>query len=273
MHLFGAHVPHRADALVLEVRNLCVDYRGARALDNISFSLQTGEHVAVVGPNGAGKSTLFKAVAGILPGAPGCVQVFGANPQEHFCIAYVVQRSQVDWTFPVTVFDVVMMGRAGEIGPFRQPRKHDRDRVLACLEKVGLADFRHRQIAELSGGQQQRMFIARALAQEAKLVLMDEPFAGLDIKSRNDLLSIFADLRRDRVTLLVALHDLQLAAERFEKVLLLNRELIGIGRPSEVITAQHIMAVFGHHSHQIDSDGRVIIVHDDCCGGGAGDDR
>lgn len=268
IHLFPAHTAHRSGAPVLDVRGLCIDYGGVRALNNISFSLKNGERVAVAGPNGAGKSTLFKAVAGIIHSAPGCVDVFGAQPEQHFCIAYVVQRSQVDWTFPVTVQDVVMMGRAGEIGPLRKPRKADRERVAACMEMVGLSDLRNRQISELSGGQQQRMFIARALAQEAKLMLMDEPFTGLDIKSRNDLLGIFDQLQREGVTLMVALHDLQLAAERFDRVLLLNRELIAFGPPSEIFDADHIMAVFGHHSHRIEADGKVIIVHDDCCSGG-----
>lgn len=268
IHLFPEHVPHRVDAPVLEVKDLSVSYGSISALRNISFALKTGERIASVGPNGAGKSTLFKAIAGILPAPQGCISVFGAQPEKHFCIAYVVQRSQVDWTFPVSVFDVVMMGRSGEIGPFRRPGKRDRERVHACLDMVGLADISHRQISELSGGQQQRMFIARALAQEAKLMLMDEPFAGLDIKSRNGLLDIFDQLRRENVTLMVALHDLQLASEKFDRVMLLNREMIGIGTPDEIFDADHIMAVFGHHSHRIESNGKLILVHDDCCGGG-----
>jgi len=269
IHLFPEHVPHRTDLPVLEVKDLSIHYDSICALSQISFSLRNGERIAVVGPNGAGKSTLFKSVAGILPTPQGCVSVFGAQPEKHFCIAYVVQRSQVDWSFPVSVFDVVMMGRAGEIGPFRRPSRKDRNHVASCLDMVGLADLGQRQISELSGGQQQRMFIARALAQEAKLMLMDEPFSGLDIKSRNGLLEIFDQLRRENVTLMVALHDLQLASEKFDRVMLLNRELIGIGTPSEIFDAEHIMAVFGHHSHRIESNGKLILVHDDCCSGGS----
>jgi len=268
IHLFPEHISHRKDAPVLEVKNLSINYGSINALRDITFQLHNGERIAVVGPNGAGKSTLFKAVAGILPTPQGCVSVFGAQPEKHFCIAYVVQRSQVDWSFPVSVYDVVMMGRAGEIGPLRRPRKRDRERVLTCLDMVGLADLAHRQISELSGGQQQRMFIARALAQEAKLMLMDEPFSGLDIKSRDGLLDIFDQLRRENVTLMVALHDLQLASEKFDRVMLLNRELIGVGTPGEIFDAEHIMAVFGHHSHRIESNGKLILVHDDCCSGG-----
>jgi len=269
--LFAEHVPHRQGAGVLDVKDLCVKYGAVTALENITFSLNNGERVAVVGPNGAGKSTLFRAITGILPASRGSISVFGAQPEKHFCIAYVVQRSQVDWTFPVSVYDVVMMGRAGEIGPLRRTRKADRERVNECLDKVGLADLRHRQISELSGGQQQRMFIARALAQEAKLMLMDEPFAGLDIKSQNSLLEIFDQLRAENVTVMVALHDLKLAAEKFDRVLLLNRTLSGFGTPKEIFDASHIMAVFGHHSHRIEADGKFILVHDDCCGGGTSD--
>jgi manganese/iron transport system ATP-binding protein len=269
--LFAEHVPHRQGAGVLDVKDLCVKYGAVTALENITFNLDNGERVAVVGPNGAGKSTLFRAITGILPASRGSINVFGAQPEKHFCIAYVVQRSQVDWTFPVSVYDVVMMGRAGEIGPLRRTRKADRERVNECLDKVGLADLRHRQISELSGGQQQRMFIARALAQEAKLMLMDEPFAGLDIKSQNSLLEIFDQLRTENVTVMVALHDLKLAAEKFDRVLLLNRTLSGFGTPKEIFDASHIMAVFGHHSHRIEADGKLILVHDDCCGGGTSD--
>jgi ABC-type Mn2+/Zn2+ transport system ATPase subunit len=271
--LFAEHVPHRQGAGVLDVKDLCVQYGKTTALENITFSLNAGERVAVVGPNGAGKSTLFKTITGILPAHQGTVNVFGARPEKHFCIAYVVQRSQVDWSFPVSVYDVVMMGRAGEIGPLRRAGKGDRDRVSACLEMVGLSDLRHRQISELSGGQQQRMFIARALAQEAKLMLMDEPFAGLDIASQNSLLDIFNRLKIENVTVMVALHDLKLAAEKFDRVMLLNRVLAGFGTPKEVFDAKHIMAAFGHHSHRIEANGDVFLVQDDCCSGGADHDR
>ncbi len=152
-----------------------MQYNGHLALDRISFELNAGEQIAVVGPNGAGKSTLIKTLAGIQHPTHGEVSIYGHGPEGHICIAYVPQRSAVDWSFPVTVSDVVMMGRIGVLGLFHHPGRRDYAYVRECLDQVGIADLANRQIEELSGGQQQRMFIARALAQEAELMLMDEP--------------------------------------------------------------------------------------------------
>ena len=175
---------HDADRPVLEVRGLTVDLDGVVALEEVSFTLQRGDGVAVVGPNGAGKSTLFRAIAGVLDRYRGRITVFGSEPGGHICIAFVPQSSRVDWAFPVTVFDAVMMGRTRRIGWVRRPRRSDRALVYQCLEMVNLEDLADRQIGELSGGQKQRVFIARALAQEAEIVLMDEPLTGLDVKSQ-----------------------------------------------------------------------------------------
>ncbi len=153
----------------LEVHNLSVRYNGTQALENVSFRVQAGERVAVVGPNGAGKSTLFKAIVGVIHPQGGEVQTYGAE------IGYVTQRSTVDWNFPVTVHDVVMMGRIGKMGWLRWQRPRDREMVRRCLARVGMLEYANRQIGELSGGQQQRVFIARALAQEATILLMYEP--------------------------------------------------------------------------------------------------
>ncbi len=158
---------------MLDVSHLSAGYDGRLALDDVTFHLHTGERVAVIGPNGAGKSTLFKVIAGILAPLSGQVNIAGDQPSGHICIAYVPQRSQVDWSFPVSVADVVMMGRVGKLGPLRWPKTQDWNIVRRSLAVVGMADLSQRQISELSGGQQQRMFIARALAQEAHLVLMD----------------------------------------------------------------------------------------------------
>jgi len=170
-----AHVHHNPDAPILETHKLTVSYDGRVALEDITFHLHTGERIAVVGPNGAGKSTLFKVVAGVLPPTSGEVKISGFGPRGHICIAYVPQRSQVDWHFPASVADVVMMGRIGQVGFFRWPRRADWHTVHAALEAVDMDALANRQIGELSGGQQQRTFLARALAQEAELVLMDEP--------------------------------------------------------------------------------------------------
>ena len=264
-----AKAVHREGAPALEVRNLTVRYDGRLALENVSFSLSAGERVAVVGPNGAGKSTLFKAIAGILPPESGEIRVAGGGPGEHICIAYVPQRSQVDWNFPVSVADVVMMGRVGKLGPLRWPKASDWEYVHHSLEVVGLADFAKRQISELSGGQQQRMFIARALAQEAHLMLMDEPLTGLDIPSQQDIFRILDTLRETKTTVLVATHDLGQAAERFDRVMLLKGKLLGFGMPEEVFTPERLKEAYGSHLHVINAgEDRLLAVEDTCCSHG-----
>jgi ABC-type Mn2+/Zn2+ transport system ATPase subunit len=238
------HTTHQEDQPILDVRNLGVRFDGRTALEEITFHLHAGENVAVVGPNGAGKSTLFKVVAGVLPPGSGEVNVFGSRPPAHVCIAYIPQRSQVDWNFPVTVADVVMMGRSAKLGPLVWPKKSDWRQVSQALETVGLADLAARRIVQLSGGQQQRMFIARALAQEAELMLMDEPFTGLDAPSQEGILSLLGDLKGRNVTVMVATHDLQQAAQHFDRVMLLNRRLIGFGAAAEVLHAQNLARAY-----------------------------
>lgn len=270
-HLFFRHVTHAPEKPALEVTGLGVEYQGRSALEDLSCTLQAGERLAVVGPNGAGKSTFFKAVAGLLEPARGQIRVFGFPPRRHACIAYVVQRSQVDWTFPVSVADVVLMGRVREVGLWRQPRARDRQYVRQCLERVGLADLADRQIGQLSGGQQQRMFIARALAQQAEIMLMDEPFTGLDLATQEDILALLKQLSARRVTVLVATHDLNLAAEHFDRVMLLNRRLVGCGPPGEVFTPERLMATFGGHARSIRTREGLLVVSDSCCSGGPHD--
>jgi ABC-type Mn2+/Zn2+ transport system ATPase subunit len=196
------------------------------------------------------------------------VKVYGHGPGGHICIAYVPQRSQVDWAFPVNVSDVVMMGRIGRLGPLRWPKSRDWDYVRQCLEVVGIADLGQRQIGELSGGQQQRVFIAQALAQEAELMLMDEPLTGLDVTSQEDIFAILDELHQRRVTVMVATHDLNLAAERFDRLMLLNHRLLGIGRPDEVFTQERLMQAYGGHMRLIQTDEGVMALNDTCCGKG-----
>jgi manganese/iron transport system ATP-binding protein len=261
---------HDKQAPILEVSHLTVRYNGRVALQDLTFSLTRGQRTAIVGPNGAGKSTLFKAIAGVLEPTLGEVRVAGHCPDQHICIAYVPQRSQVDWTFPVSVKDVVLMGRAGKIGLLQRPKREDRQYVEQCLETVGMSELRDRQIAELSGGQQQRMFIARALAQEAELMLMDEPLTGLDVPSQEDILQVMDRLQERSVTVLVATHDLNLAAEHFDQVMLLNRQLLGIGDPEEIFTAEHLQAAYGGHLRLIDVGTGTIALSDTCCEGDHG---
>ncbi|NLG73732.1 MAG: metal ABC transporter ATP-binding protein [Chloroflexi bacterium] len=261
----GQGVDHQPGQPIVEARQLRVSYGQHMALDNVTFRLLTSQRVAVIGPNGAGKSTLFKVIAGVIKPTSGEVNVYGHGPNGHICIAYVPQRSQVDWNFPVTVADVVMMGRTGKIGMLRWPGARDREIVEKSLADVGLLDLAGRQISELSGGQQQRMFIARALAQEAELILMDEPLNGLDVTSQEIIFEILDELRKRNVTVMVATHDLDHAAEMFDQVMLLKHRLIGFGLPQEVLTAGNLIDAYGGHLRLIEAEGVTLAVGDTCC--------
>jgi len=254
------HVHHQPDQPILDVSRLSVHYEGRGALDDVSFHLHAGERVAVVGPNGAGKSTLFKAVAGVLAPTAGTVRVYGSGPARHLCIAYLPQHSQVDWRFPVSVADVVMMGRIAKLGPLGWPKKRDWDFVHAALETVHMDDLSRRQIGQLSGGQQQRMFIARALAQEAELILMDEPLSGLDTPAQEGLLALLGELQQEKVTVMVATHDLEQAARFFDRILLLNRRLIAFGAPENVLKTETLVEAYGG---RLRLNGTILV--DGCC--------
>ncbi len=247
---------------ILRVHNLSVRYNGRHALEQVSLAIQSGERVAIVGPNGAGKSTLFKALVGLIPIQAGRVETDG------FEVGYVTQRSAVDWRFPVTVHDVVMMGRIGKMGWLRWQRSQDREAVRQALIQVGMLDLADRQIGELSGGQQQRVFIARALAQEASLLLMDEPFSGVDVPSQDAILEILDRLQVQGVTVLVSTHDLNLAAERFDRLALLNQRLIAYGPPRDVITPQALAAAYGGQAVWRGEDYAMVLGDIDCCGEG-----
>jgi ABC-type Mn2+/Zn2+ transport system ATPase subunit len=253
---------------ILVVEGLGVRYGDRTALKDISFCLDSGDCVAVVGPNGAGKSTLFKAVAGLQGLSAGEITVHGHEPGVGVCVAYVQQRSQIDWAFPLSVREVVMMGRAGHIGLFGRPDRSDRRHVADALTTMDLAELAERQIGELSGGQQQRMFIARALAQEAELVLMDEPLTGLDYRSRRDTLTLLDALREKSVSIMVATHDLELAAQNFDLVMLLNRRIIGFGEPQEVFTEENLVDAYGGGVTFLKTDAGAVMLGD--VGGHAG---
>jgi ABC-type Mn2+/Zn2+ transport system ATPase subunit len=246
-----------------------VRYESGLAIEAISFELEAGERVSVVGPNGAGKSTLLKVIVGVESLNAGRVEVFGHEPGGHICIAYVPQRSQVDWNFPVNVSDVVLMGRVGKMGLFRHPSAQDRAIVRDALDVVKLGPLAKRQISELSGGQQQRMFIARALAQEAELMLMDEPLTGLDVNSQEDIFNILDELSAEGVTVMIAMHDLNLAAERSDRVMLLNRRLIGLGAPEQVFSPDNLMVAYGSRLHLLPTAEGVFALEDTCCDEGA----
>jgi len=251
---------HQTNQPILDVSHLTVRYNGHTALEDITFHLHEGERIAIVGPNGAGKSTLIKVVAGVLQPQSGEVNISGSRPREHVCIGYIPQRNHVDWTFPVSVADVVMMGRSAKLGPLNWPHKRDWDMVHHALETVELTDLASRQISQLSGGQQQRMFIARALAQEAELMLMDEPLTGLDAPAQEGLLNLLDRLKSEKVTVMVATHDLDQAASHFDRIMLLNHRLIALGEPNEVLRTDNLLHAYGGRL-RVDPQG-VMLVDD-----------
>jgi ABC-type Mn2+/Zn2+ transport system ATPase subunit len=248
----------------LVFQNVTCSYGNTPVLDNISFEIPHGAQVAVIGPNGAGKSTLFKALVGLIPLLYGQILIHGQPLGHHQdCVAYIPQREEIDWSFPVTVQDVVLMGRFNQFGWFGRPQVEDQKIVKHCLEQLGIAHLAKRPISDLSGGQQQRVFLARALAQEPHILLMDEPFNGIDFATQETTLRLLDDLRRQHVTVLISTHDLAMASEKFEHVLLLNHRLIAYGAPSEVFKSQHISSAFGGQVLKIDN----AIVVDHCCEG------
>jgi manganese/iron transport system ATP-binding protein len=256
---------HDEGTPTLNVSNLSYRIGSIEALIEISFNVRRGERLAVVGPNGAGKSTLFKIVAGVIKPTQGLVQIYGYEPKGHICIAYVPQRNQVDWTFPVDVADVVMMGRIGKMGPLRWPTAKDWDIVHSSLDMVGMGSFIRRQINELSGGEQQRIFIAQALAQEAELILMDEPLTGLDVSTQQDIFRILDLMQEKKVTVMVAMHDLKLASEKFGRVMLLNKRLLGIGLPQEVFVPDKLALAYGSHLRMLSTKDGMLVIEDTCC--------
>lgn len=262
------HEHHHQDQPILDVKHLSVQYSGRMALDDLTFHLHAGERVAVVGPNGAGKSTLFKAISGVLVPDHGEVKVYGTGPLGHVCIGYVPQRSQVDWRFPVTVADVVMMGRIARLGWLKWPKKGDWTRVHEALITVGLEELSNRQISQLSGGQQQRMFIAQVLAQEAELILMDEPLSGLDAPSRSGILELLETLKEKNVTVMVATHDLEEAARYFDRVMLLNKQLLGFGSAEQVLRYETLLQAYGGRLRRLGADDGMIAIADTCCDDG-----
>jgi len=259
------HLPHETDHPLLKIENVSVRYETGLALKNLTFEISPGSRIAVIGPNGAGKSTLFKVIAGVLKPTDGHVQIYGSEPSGHICIAYVPQRSQVDWNFPANVSDVVMMGRSGKIGILRRATVDDWSIVNDALDIVDMKDLAKRQISELSGGQQQRVFIARALAQEAELMLLDEPMTGLDANSQNKIFDILDKLEESKITTLVSLHDMKIAREHFEKVMLINKKLLGYGDPQEVFSSQALIDAYQSHLHFVKGEDGQLAVSDMCC--------
>lgn len=236
----------QADKPVLEVHDLTVAYNRRPVLWGVDLTLPKGQLIGVVGPNGAGKSTLVKACMGLVPLASGWVRMFDKTLDEvRLRISYVPQRESVDWDFPASVRDVVEMGRYGRLGLFRRLRKSDHELVEDSLRKVGMEAYAHRQISQLSGGQQQRVFLARALAQEADLYFMDEPFAGVDAATERAILQLLQEMSAAGKTVVVVHHDLQSVEKFFDWVILLNLRLVASGPVAEVFTPEYLQQTYG----------------------------
>ena len=235
------------DPPALHVDGVSAGYRGNRhALDGISFRVEPGERVAVIGPNGAGKSTLFKAIVGVMQVSGGRITIYGEDTHSsHTNVGYVPQQNAIDWSFPASVFDVVMMGRCRHIGWFRWPGKDDRDIVRDILEHLSLDHLADRQISQLSGGQRQRVFIARAMAQDTRLMVLDEPFSGVDQTAEQEIIESLDILTNHGITLLLSTHHMENAALHFDKVLILRQRLLAFGPPDEALTTANLRDAFG----------------------------
>ena len=232
--------------LPLTVQDLTVAYHRKPVLWDVDLAMPEGQLIAVVGPNGAGKSTLIKAVLGLIPRASGRVMIYGRPyEKQRRLVGYVPQRESVDWDFPVNALDVVAMGLYGRIGWFRPVGRDHRGRALEELEKVGMAAYAQRQISQLSGGQQQRVFLARALAQDANLYFMDEPFAGVDVATERAIIALLKELKAAGKTCVVVHHDLQTVPTYFDHVVLLNMRVVEAGPVDRVFTEDNLKKTYG----------------------------
>ena len=238
----------------LELHDLTVSYAKKPVLYGVDVQVPQGALVGIIGPNGAGKSTMIRAIMGLTPASSGWVQIFGESFEKNrHRVGYVPQREQVDWDFPVNVMDVVLMGRYGRRGWLRRVTKEDKKIAEESLDKVGMLPFRNRQIANLSGGQQQRVFLARALAQQSDLYLMDDPFAGVDATTERAIVTLLQELQSQGKTILVVHHDLTTAKEYFDHLLLLNMRLVSFGKTQDVFTVEQLQKTYG---------GRLTILSD-----------
>ena len=230
----------------LEIHDLTVAYHHKPVLWGIDLVVPPGKLIGIVGPNGAGKTTLIKGILGLVPISSGWAKVFGQPVKKSLRrIGYMPQRESVDWDFPVSVMDVVLMGRYGRLGLMKRPTRADRDVARSCLDQVHMLPFANRQISNLSGGQQQRVFLARALAQESDLYFMDEPFSGVDAATESAIITLLRELRAKGKTVLVVHHDLPTAREYFDMLILLNMRLIAFGPTNEVFRPDLLQKTYG----------------------------
>ena len=273
-----AHVPareplapeHAHEGFALVVRDLTAGYPGSPpAIEGVNLRVPVGELVGLIGPNGAGKSTLFKAMLGLVRPRRGEVLAFGRPvEQARADIAYMPQIEEVDWDFPVTVLDVVLMGRYRSLRPFGRWSRADREAAMAALERVQLAPMAHRQIGRLSGGQRRRVLMARAIARGARLLLLDEPFAGLDAGVQHDLIHIMDELAREGHAILIATHDLTCVANSCDEAICINRRVIAAGPSAEVLTAEVLTETFQRHLLTVPDAASAIAISEQAREGG-----
>ena len=248
----------------IETRDLTVAYNRRPAVEGITLSVPRRAMVGIVGPNGGGKSTLIKAVLGLVPKEGGEVEILGrsVDRRSRRLVGYVPQREDVDWNFPVSAFDVVMMGRVPSMKLLRRPTARDRELVWGALRTVGMENFADTRIGEFSGGQQQRIFLARALAQEAEVLLLDEPVSGVDAPSQHEIFDLLRGLQEAGKTVIVTTHDLSCVAERFDLALLLNRRVVAFGRPEEVFTPELLNETYQSHLMLLKVGDRTVAIED-----------
>jgi len=261
----------------LEIKDVTVTYNnGHTAIWDTTFSLPTGSITALVGVNGSGKSTLFKSLMGLVNLSKGSVQILGQSVSAAMKanqVAYVPQSEDIDWNFPVLVEDVVMMGRYGHMNMFRVARAQDNEKVTSALKRVGIYELRHRQIGELSGGQKKRVFLARALAQESEVVLLDEPFTGIDVNTEEQIMSLLKDMREGGKIILVSTHNLGSVPEFCDRAVLINGTVLAAGETREVFTQDNLQLAFGgvlrrfvltgKELHDDDDSRQVTVLSDD----------
>ncbi len=261
----------------IRVADLTVTYRnGHTALRDASFEIPTGTITGLVGINGSGKSTLFKAIMGFVPAAKGNISILGRSVDDALknnVVAYVPQAEEVDWSFPVLVEDVVMMGRYGHMNFMRRTREVDRVAVTEALQRVGMIDYRKRQIGELSGGQKKRVFLARALAQESEVILLDEPFTGVDVKSEDAIIELLRQMRTEGRVMLVATHNLGSVPEFCDRTVLIKQTVLDYGPTADVFTQENLERTFsgvlrhfvlgGSDLHDDEDSRQVTVITDD----------
>ena len=247
-----------APATALQLRGLAAGYDARWAIEDVSIDVPAGRLVGVIGPNGSGKSTLLRAILGLVPRRHGTVTIDG-NPLDRRRVAYVPQRELVDWSFPISAGQVVTMGRYPTIGPIAGPRRQDRDAVDAALARVGMSDLADRQIGALSGGQQQRVFLARALVQEASILMLDEPMTGVDLATEETISTLMRELRDAGTTVIYATHDLETAADISDLLCFVNGRVVAFGPPAETFTPHTLHETFGGELMIVDAGDHAHI--------------